>query len=95
VSWAMEQATFALTIMPGGAAACRRHTHPVRRRFLAEPGACRPPLTARRAASTGKTFMLEAIMRLLSVVTCALILVAFWRLDSLRIRGQQESHTRR
>jgi len=32
------------------------------------------------------SIMLEAIVLLLSLAACALILIAFWRLDILRIR---------
>ena len=45
-------------------------------------------LTAPRGARYGRdeSIMLEAIVLLLSLATCALILVAFWGLDLLRIR---------
>jgi hypothetical protein len=33
--------------------------------------------------------MLEAIVLLLSVATCALILLAFWGLDLLRVRKRR------
>ena len=35
--------------------------------------------------------MLEAIVLLLSLATCALILIAFWGLDLLRIRSSSVS----
>jgi len=45
-------------------------------------------LTAPQGDRYGRdeSIMLEAIVLLLSLATCALILVAFWGLDLLRIR---------
>jgi len=48
---------------------------------------------ARILCGTGgdDSIMLEAIVLLLSLATCALILIAFWGLDLLRIRSRRQS----